>query len=404
MKISLLCLPLLLLIAALPAGGQDVSSPFISLKFGGTVQARTSFYNVAVTPELSRTPDQDPETSVDEGLGFALRRVRLRMDASVGERLGAYVNLGAAGGRVELLDAFASYALTKAFKIRIGRLGSAQPGGKITSHTLIDGFERPYIVRAWEDGTRGGSGRTLGADLHYETDRVEAMLFFHNGGADNFRPEIQPDLYLYADYGTGMAVSGYASFRPADAQGLELGGYAEYNTAETVATSFICVPNIVCDDPRTYVSYAAHAYWGERPGSRQFRAKLDVISVDYEDYVRGVGSSERTIDQHTFGFSLLGAARVINAVEAYVRFEQYDDGLDDFYVYTTPSGDILDVERGPHRILSVGVNFSPSALLGRPYRQARLTLGYSTALNRPIEDVGLGVDEHLIVLQAQLVF
>ena len=158
--------------------------------------------------------------------------------------------------------------------------------------------------------------------------------------------------------------------------GLEVGGFAGISGAENPLTA-----RDAGSLGRSYVTYAAHLYWGAAPGSQPVRVKADVIGVRY---AAPSGDGEAT---STLGLSLLGAARAGRGAEVFGRVESYrhDDAF--------PTPDDL-----PY--WTVGASLSPSALRGGPYPRERFTLAYSTT--RPdLPDAGR---RHLVILQGPRLF
>ena len=343
----------------------------MQLSLGGTLQARLGYARCA------------------EGgcFGAGVRRARLRANASLGQA-GAYVQLGIQGDAATVLDAYVSYEPAAAWRLRLGRFTGAQPrADQPTSHTRIDAVERAAIAGRWEEGTLAASGRDFGLDARYETAHFTAQLFLHNGygswdaPSGNFSPQVTA---APANSGrAGMAVSGYTAYRPPALPGVEAGGYAGYNGAATPPTEAF-------GQGRTYASYSGHVYWGAVPGSQPVRLKADLIGIRYEALSAGAlppeAADRAPFEQHALGVSFLGALRPLPYAEAFVRAEQYDPNRQ-------AGGDV-------QRFYTAGGSLSLSALRGRPYRQQRLTLAYST-----MQPLASDADaRHALVLQAQLVF
>lgn len=342
----------------------------IDITLGGTFQPRLSYGWTAGDGED------------DERVGFGLRRARLKIDVGVGPRWGGVLQFETAAPEATVLDAYIYYQPNPHWRVRAGRMVSAQPRAFIlTPAAVIDAVDRAAIANLWNAGTIGAAGRDFGLDLRYQTDQGEALLFLHNGDGSwdrargNYRDELPGDVTGGIDRSPGeMAVSFYSALRPATVRGLDLGGYVSYNGSQN--------PNTVAagqDHGRDYTSYAGHLYWGALPGSQPVRFKIDAIGVVYEE-------TRRVPRQHTFGLSALGAVGVHRAAELFARIEHYDPDL--------------NRDGSTSLFVTAGASVSPSRLRGQPYDRQRLTLGYSTRLP---EDDNLP-QQHLLVLQAQLNF
>ncbi len=344
--------------------------PDLRVRLGGVFQSRLSYGWTTNAP------------AERERVGYGIRRARLQVNGAVGPRAGFYLQVDGAGGTVQALDAFAFYQFNERLRLRLGRMASAQPRAMIlTPAPLIDAIDRAAVAEIWAARTVGADGRDFGLDLRYRTPQGEVLVFLHNGDGNwdrargNFREAVTGDATGGADRGLrDLAVSVYGTLTPAALKGVEVGGYVAFNGARN--------PNTEAEGRgREYVSYAGHLYWGAVPGSQPVRLKADVVGVRYET-VEGVTVEVR--DQHTLGYALLGAARVHPAAEVFARVEQFLPNVN-----RSGTGDTFAV---------AGASFSLSALRGRPYQHERLSVAYA---GRFPED---GPRQHLVVLQAQIVF
>ncbi|MDX1547408.1 MAG: hypothetical protein R3247_10495 [Rhodothermales bacterium] len=360
---------ILLLLAALPAAAQDAGpvttgGPDVRLRLGGLIQSRASYGWMTAPREADR-------------VGFGVRRARLRAEARVGPKAGLHLQVEAAGA-FQALDAYAFYQPTERWRLRLGRMVSAQPRAFIlTSATQIDAVDRAAIALLWDRTTLATAGRDFGLDLRYAAPQAEVLLFLHNGDGDwnrlrgNARGAILGDPTDGASGDLGdLAASAYAAFRPASVPGLEVGGFAGVSGRGNPNTR-------IDDDDRGYGSYAAHVYWGARPGSQPVRLKVDLIGVRFEE-TESIGA------QQTLGVSFLGAFQVHPGAELFARAERYDPNT--------------DADDDGATFVTAGASLSLSALRGRSYHQERLTLGYST--RRPENENAPRA--HLLVLQAQI--
>ena len=347
-------------------GGGDVA-----VSVGGLVQAETSYGWLA------------PRESTIEArnrVGFGLRRARLRVNAALGPRAGAFFHVDGDNGTFGVLDVVAHYDVTPEVRLRIGRFAGAQPRAFIPTPVMaMDANERAAIALLWNGMTLGNKGRDFGIDVTYRASQAVASFFVHNGygSFDRVRGNYQESLVGDATGGSeiefsDLAYSFAAAVTPASLPGFEIGGFLGYNGSRNPNTA-------VQGRGRSYVSYSAHAYLGALPGSRPLRVKADVIGIMYEDIP--IRSS-----QHALGLSLLGAVAMNRASEVFGRLESFEPDLD------------LDGLRSV--FLTAGINYSISRLRGRPFPQERLTLAYGARIP---ESDDLPV-QNLLILQAQLNF
>ncbi|GIV60681.1 MAG: hypothetical protein KatS3mg043_1770 [Rhodothermaceae bacterium] len=376
-----LLLPLFLCGLLFPATGraQDASPPArtsgqdVHLTLDGFLQTRVSYG--------LRDPAKDSGERRLDRTGFGIRRARFRVLAGLG-RAGAFMQLDGAGGTLSVLDFFASYRLSNRVRLRLGRFAGAQPRSLIlTPSTRIDAVDRAAIAERWARQTIGGDGRDFGLELQYATPRAELLLLLHNGDGDwdrlrgNFRQGPSENDATRGLDTEGLALTVAGALRPGGPDGLELGGFAGLNGSRNPNTRFLDE-----ERGRNYVTYGTHAYWGATPGSRAFRLKADVLGILYQ------ARSRFDDRQHTFGASLLGAVRLHPAAEIFARAEVFDPDLNN------------DLDQDTY--LTGGASLSLSALRGGPYHRERLTLAYTALL--PASD--LAPTEHLVILQAQIVF
>jgi hypothetical protein len=340
-------------------------------------------FSVIFQPRLSYGRSEPGASSGDariERYGFGLRRARFRMRAAVG-RAGAFMQLDGASGTVKLLDYSASYRLGAHVRVRLGRFAVAQPRAMLpTSGAQIDAIDRAAIAERWARSTIGSDGRDFGLDVRYAFGRGELSVALHNGDGNpdrlrgNFREQASAGNATRGVETQGLAVTTAAAFRPMGPNALEVGGFAGFNGSRNPNTR-----PAGSERGRNYVTYGAHVYWGARPGSRPFRLKFDALGILYE------APSRFEDRQHTLGVALFGAARVHRAAEVFARVERYDPDTN-----RSGSGDTY---------VTAGAGLSLSALRGKPYHRERLTLGYSL-----FSPDGSDAREHLVILQAQLVF
>ncbi len=348
-----------------PAAAQEVSTsrPGVNITFGGEIQPRFSYAWV----------EDD-----DERLGYGVRRARLATTINLREELGAYIRFNAAAGGVAGVDAFAFYN-TGDFRFRLGRFAGVQPRAHaLTGGTQVDAVDRAAIAERWGSRTIGGDGRDFGIEGQWNRANTTYSLFLHGGDGNwsrargQFRESISSGDVTGGGSQTGMALSLGAQRTSPEVSGLSYGGFVSYNASRN--------PNTRAGPPgteRAYTSAGGHLYYGATPGSQPLRGKLDLIALNYEE----VGN----VDESLLGISLLGAAQIHEAAEAFVRYEHED-------ITTT-------IDRAT-QFVTAGVSFSASALDGRPYQQERITLGYMAQI--PVDEGE--PQQHLLVLQLQLTF
>lgn len=380
-RCSLLLLLLLLLTPTVASAQEDedeeavvTAGPGVRLALGGLLQTRFSY---------GTEPRDDLAGAYLERYGFGIKRARLSVRARLSDAAGAFVQVEAAGGTLQPLDFVGYYQVNERLRLQLGRFVMPEPRAAIlTPAPLIDAVDRPVIAERWGALTIGADGRDFGLGAVYQQNRIEWLLAVHNGDGDwgrlrgNFRSGITGARPTDGVEQTGLAYSIAAAYRPAAAEDVEIGAYGGYNFARNPNTALV-------EQGRSYASYAAHAYWGVTPGSQPVRLKVDLLGIRYEKVI--YDTTEPAYQQHVFGAALLGAVHPVEAAEVFARGEWYTANL--------RADDIAE------RFFTGGISFSPSALRGGAFARERLTLGYSAYL--PAVDTGV---EHLLILQAQLVF
>lgn len=307
-----------------------------------------------------------------ERLGLGLRRARLQLRLTLLDRLGVEYDVDATPGDLRSVDLFAFYDVSETVQLRAGRLPPAQARGFApTSYSRIDAVDRAAIDERWAAGTVGSSGRDLAIDLTAALGATRVQVTLHNGtggfsrDTDNFHESgSSPSVTRGAD-DTALALS--ASAHHGGPSGLSFGGFASANARGSERTA-------LDGQERAYATGGLHLYWGERPGSQPVRVKLDAVGTAYQAVGR--------VEQRSAGVGLLGAVRVLGHGEAFARAERYWTDVDTV-------GDVFG---------TVGASYSPSAALGRDYRDVRVTAAYVVRRNAD-GDVG-----HLGVIQGQIIF
>ena len=307
-----------------------------------------------------------------ERVGLGLRRARLQFRLTLLDRLGMEYDIDATPGDLRSVDLFAFYDVSGTVQLRAGRLPPAQARGYVpTSNTRIDAVDRAPIDERWAAGTLGSSGRDLALDVTAELGETELQVTLHNGtggfsrDTDNFRESGSSSSVTRGSDNTSLALS--ASAHHGGPTGLSFGGFASANARGNDQSAF-------GDEERAYATGGLHVYWGERPGAQPVRVKLDAVTTAYEE----VGG----LEQRSAGVGLLGAVRVLSHGEAFARAERY----------------WTDVDGEADTFGTFGMSYSPSAALGRDYRDVRITAAYVVRRNA---DGELG---HLGVVQGQVAF
>lgn len=307
-----------------------------------------------------------------ERIGLGLRRARLQFRITLLDRVGMEYDVDTTPGDLRSVDLFAFYDVSENVQLRAGRLPPAQARGFIpTSYTRIDAVDRSPTDERWAAGTLGSSGRDISFDLTAELGRTEVQVTLHNGtggfsrDTDNFRESGSSSSVTRGGDDTALALS--AAVHHGGSTGLSYGGFVSGNARGNEQTTFD-------DVTRRYVSAGTHLYYGERPGSQPLRFKLEAVATQYEA-VDG-------FRQQSAGAGVFGAIRAFSYGEVFVRGDRFWVDVDD-------RGEVYG---------TFGASYSPSAALGRDYRDLRITTSYLVRRN---DDGEIG---HLVKLQGQIVF
>ncbi|MEM6327935.1 MAG: hypothetical protein AAF791_12520 [Bacteroidota bacterium] len=308
-----------------------------------------------------------------ERLGLGLRRARLQFRLTLLDKVGMEYDVDTTPGDLRSVDLFAFYDISETVQLRAGRLPPAQARGFVPqSYTRIDAVDRSPVDERWASGTLGSSGRDISVDLTAELGDTEVQITLHNGtggfsrGTDNFRESGSASSVTRGLDETDLALS--AAVHHGGSSGLSFGGFASGNARGNDATA------LNDSTGRGYVSAGTHLYHGERPGSQPVRFKLEAVGTQYES-IDGV-------QQRSAGVGVFGAVRAFSHGEVFVRGDRFWE----------------DVE-GPGEVYgTIGTSYSPSAALGRDYRDLRITASYLVRRN---EDGAVG---HLVKLQGQIIF
>ncbi|HMB90756.1 MAG TPA: hypothetical protein VKP65_07910 [Rhodothermales bacterium] len=335
---------------------------------GGTAQVRATYAQDA--PLLANR------------LGFGIRRLRLRMHASTGQRVGFFVQADGADANFKVLDLAVEYRPSSRWRLRAGRIISARPAG-FNSHTRIDAVDRPVTIGEWAKHTIGADGHDFGVEARFAGPQGEVLAFLHNGDGHwdrargNFREEVGLGSSTRDTDRTGLAATVYAAFTPTKRDGLDVGGFVGINTARNPNTAHQGIG-------RAYTTYGAHVYGGAIPGSWPVRVKAEVVGLRYETLDAAVLDTSNVFAQQMLGASVLAAVRFLRAGEVFARYERFDPN-------TTTPGDTFT-------FATVGGSLSTSALRGQPYHRERITLAWTMRMDAT-ETMTYG-----LILQAQLVF
>jgi hypothetical protein len=355
---------LLLVLAAALAAPTAAAQPLLTLADDATLEL-----SGGIQPRIGLGIEEADDT---ERLGLGLRRARLQVRLTLLERAGMEYDVDTTPGDLRSVDLFAFYDVSETVQLRAGRLPPAQARWFIpTSYTRIDAVDRSPTDERWAAGTLGSSGRDIALDLTAELGQTEVQVTLHNGtggfsrATDNFRESGSAASVTRGTDETALALS--ASLHRGGPTGLSFGGFASGNARGSEETALGGIA-------RRYVSTGAHLYYGERPGSQPLRLKLEAVATQYEK----VGGFR----QQSAGAGVFGALRAFDHGEVFVRGDRFWEDVD---------------ERG-ETYGTVGASYSPSAALGRDYRDLRITASY---LVRRTADRDVG---HLAKLQAQIIF
>jgi len=346
----------------------------VNLEINGTFQPRFSY---------GRDAGVGDDDAIQR-LGFGIRRARVMFTTEFQDRLGVHYDVDLRDGTLASVDLYAYYTPNDDWRVRFGYVPGAQPRSYIgTSHTRIDAIDRAAVAERWSDVTIGGRGRDFGVDARFRTSRTSLELFVHRGDGDfsasrgNFRQSISDVDATRGVDATALAVSAAAAWTPRGRDALEIGGFASYNAARGPFTA------LEDGGPgRSYGSWSAHLYYGPHPGDQDYRFKAEWVAIDYESGALADGTS---VDARVVqGWTLFGAAALVENSEVFARYEQFD----------------ADTDEGADEYMAVGASYSFSAARGADYRGERVTLAYTNAL--PGADAES--DQHLVVLQWQKVY
>ncbi|MEM1057090.1 MAG: hypothetical protein AAGI52_16330 [Bacteroidota bacterium] len=358
-RLTLLAVVALAMVAAHPATAQTFQlTDDATLKLSGGIQ-----------PRIGLGIEGADDT---ERLGLGLRRARLQFRLTLLEKAGMEYDVDTTPGDLRSVDLFAFYDVSETVQLRAGRLPPAQARGFVPqSYTRIDAVDRSPVDERWASGTLGSSGRDLGVDLTAQLGETEVQVTLHNGtggfsrDTDNFRESGSASSVTRGADETAFALS--AAVHHGGSSGLSFGGFASLNARGNDATA-------LDDTTRSYTSGGAHIYYGERPGSQPLRLKLEAVATQYET-IDGV-------QQRSAGVGAFGAIRAFPHGEVFLRGDRFWEDVDtDGEIYGT-----------------VGASYSPSAALGRDYRDLRITASYLVRRN---DDGDIG---HLVKLQGQIIF
>ncbi len=339
----------------------------VTIRIGGTLQPRVTYAS-----------DLDAAGERHDRVGFGIRRLRVRLTANFGERLGVFLQMEGSGATPTWLDIRGEYRASDHLTLRAGRFVGAQPRAYArTGHAVIDAIDRPAISDMWARMTIGGDGRDYGVEALWNTPRWEVRGFLHNGfNRWNYNQGISRSPATGGIETEGIAFSAAATHWPDGRDRLEIGVYGSMSTAKNELTEIGRVG-------RNYVSYSAHAYWGPQAGDQPFRMKADVIGISYQEVA--------PYDIENFiGASLFSGLLVAPHVELYAMGE---------YWY----GDGGGFDKTRQVFATVGGSYSLSALLGRPFTHNRIMLAYSL---RSVETgkVDFGDPAHVVMMQMQFYF
>lgn len=364
-----------LAVAAIVAAALTLAPAPITAQTPGTVFSVNDDVGIGLggvlQPRFSWSRDQ---ARGEETIGFGVRRYRLYTVVDMGERISLFAQLeGGTSSTTSFIDLEAAYRISDTWELHGGRIIGAQPRGyALTLLPLLDAIDRPVISVAWANRTLGADGRTYGAGLRGSTDTWDARFTLHNGtNGRNVNAEIASGRPASPSH-TGLAGSASLSLRPAELDGIELGGHVGYNASENSLTR-------AGGEERAFADGSLHVYWGAAPGDQPLRVKAEAIGIRY-------ASVEGVDDRDFVGASLLGATLLDDHIELVGRVERMRD--------SAPGPDHTQT------IGMVGLNLSRSALDGGAFNRQRLTVGWSIRSG----EGGSETRRQQLAVQAQLVF
>ncbi len=339
----------------------------VSIRISGTLQ-----------PRITYGTDLDATGARHDRLGFGIRRMRLRVNADFGERLGVFFQMEGAGASLIWQDLRGEFRVHDHLTLRIGRFVGAQPRAFArTGHAHIDAIDRPAISEMWARMTTGGDGRDYGIEALWNTPEWELRGFLHNGyNRWNYTSGISRDPATGGTETEGIAASIAATHWPDGRDRLEVGAYASVSTAKNELTQ---IANI----GRNYVSYSAHAYWGPMAGDQPLRLKTDIIGISYQEV------APWDIENY-IGASLFSGYLIAPHIELFAMGE---------YWYGDGGG-----QNGRSQVFgTIGGSYSLSALLGRPFVHNRIMLAYSLR-SMGTETIDFDEPAHVVMMQMQFYF
>ncbi len=331
-----------------------------------------------IQPRFSYGLEKQPEGDVDR-LGFGLRRGRIDVVVSMGNKLGINYDMDFSRGNLSTVDLVALYQSSAHVRFRLGYFGHAQPRAyAITSSNRLDGIERAAVAERWARSTIGASGRDFGADLTYDMPATRLIFGVHNGDGSFSTGNYRQGVARLSEGANrdikSLAYSAYMNHQLPFLSGLEIGGFAGYNGSRNDNTSAGA-----SEMGRSYVSWSSHLYWGADPGSQPVRLKLELIGLHFEETALTIPVDEEDV----VSYAVTGAMRILDAGELYARFEQQRAG-----------GEVFN------EFIDTGLTYSWSARKGQPFHKQRLTLSYQSGRS----DISGTTAHHLVVLQTQSLF
>ena len=274
----------------LSAPAYSLSPDDLKVNINGTIQSYASY-------------EQNVQDSTQ--MGFGIRRLRLRVKSSFGEKISAFAQVEMTSPK--LLDARISYRVIPELQFRVGRfIGAGMRGGGLTLHSELDIIERPVSAQEWAKRTVGSDFRDYGIEVIANISDFTIRGWIHNGdGAKNIKSSQTGRTFLKNGH---FARDIMLTYKPDFLKNLEIGTHVGLGNNQFKyynGTKYINRDNF---------HYSTYLYY--QPGL--FRFKTEYVSVTSK-------ADEVQPRDITFsGFYMFGGFKLTNNLELTGRFETVD--------------------------------------------------------------------------------
>ena len=267
-----------------------LSADDLTVNINGTIQSWASY-------------EQNAQDSTQ--MGFGIRRLRLRIKSSFGEKISAFAQVEMTSPK--LLDARISYQVLPQLQMRIGRfIGAGMRGAGLTLHSDLDIIERPVSAQEWAGRTVGSDYRDYGIEVIGTISDVTIRGWIHNGdGAKNIKSsQTGRSLLKNGHFARDIMIT----YQPEFIDYLEMGTHAGKGNNQFKYFERNSYVN------RDIFHYSTYLYYEPR----MFRFKTEYVSVTSQrDQIQ-------TRDITFTGFYLFGGFKLLKNLELVSRFETVD--------------------------------------------------------------------------------